>query len=88
MATLDLSLTLSDDVAEFLRGQVAEGGYASPGEYVGVLIREARRKKAKAALDATLVEALEGPAREMTEGDWAELRRGIIERSPELGKPE
>jgi antitoxin ParD1/3/4 len=49
-----ISISLPEDMKEFLEAQVAEGGYASAGEYLQALIRDARRSKAKRDLIAKL----------------------------------
>ena len=50
-------------------------GFASPGEYLHSLIRDAQKRRAKQALEAKILEALEsGPAAPMTREDWVALR--------------
>jgi antitoxin ParD1/3/4 len=76
-----ISISLPEDMKEFLEAQVAEGGYASAGEYLQALIRDARRSKAKRDLIAKLDEALaSGPAEPMTREDWDALERKVWER--------
>jgi antitoxin ParD1/3/4 len=75
-----ISISLPEDMKAFLEAQVAEGGYASAGEYLQALIRDARRSKAKRDLIAKLDEALAGgPAEPMTREDWESIEREAIE---------
>jgi antitoxin ParD1/3/4 len=75
-----LTVSLSDDAREFVEAQAAAGGFGSPGAYILKLIDEEKRRKARQKIDAMLLEALQEPATEMTQADWAELRRELEER--------
>ena len=82
MTTLTVSLPEADRA--FAEAQAAAEGLASAGDYMRSLLREARRKDVKRALDEKIRQTLKEPATEMTQADWDEIRREIIERSPEL----
>ena len=82
MTTMNISLP--DEMKAFVEAQMALEGYASASEYLRVLIRADQKRLAKQMLDAKLLESLQSPAGEMTEGDWEGLRQRILERSPEL----
>jgi antitoxin ParD1/3/4 len=57
---------------------VAEGPYRSPSDYIRALVREDMKRRAEERLDELLLEGLNsGPAKPMTERDWAELREGL-----------
>ena len=71
---------LSEQSRSFIEAQAAAEGFASPGAYLDALVHQARVKKAKQALEARLLQAMNEPATEMTREDWDELRRRVRER--------
>jgi antitoxin ParD1/3/4 len=82
MTTMNISLP--DEMKAFIETQMSQEGYASASEYLRTLIREAQKRQAKQELEVKLLEGLQSPASEMTDGDWSALRERIYERSPEL----
>lgn len=76
---MTVNLLVSEEMKAFIEERTAQGGFASASEYLCSLIREAQRRRAKQALEDKLLEGLQGPAREMTAEDWAELRRKAME---------
>jgi antitoxin ParD1/3/4 len=80
--TETMNVALPESMKDFVHEQVASGGYTSASEYVRELIREAQRRKgAEEDLEALLLEGLNsGPATEMTDDDWQELRRRSAQR--------
>ncbi len=79
MTTMNISLP--DEMRAFIETQMAEDGFASASEYVRALIRDAQKRRAKQALEAKLLEALEdGPATPMTREDWDGLEKRVWER--------
>jgi antitoxin ParD1/3/4 len=69
-----LLIPLDQPLYDFVREQAA-AGYSSPSDFVGALIRTARRDVAAKRLESALLEGLSsGPATPMTDQDWAELR--------------
>jgi antitoxin ParD1/3/4 len=84
-AMTTISVDLPEDLKAFLDAQIAEGGYASAGEYLQAVIRDAQRREARRAgarrdLIAKLEEALAGgPAEPMTREDWESIEREAIE---------
>src|SRR4051812_14228274 len=82
MTTMNISLP--DEMKAFIEARMAQEGYASASEYLRALIRGAQKHRAKQELEAKLLEGLQSAASEMTDDDWAALRRRIYERSPEL----
>lgn len=79
MATMNISLP--DNLKNFVEMEVSEGGYSTTSEYFRMLLREAQERKAKARLEALLVEGLNsGEATPMTEDDWTDIRREVRER--------
>jgi len=70
-----MTISLPDEMKAFVETQVIEEGYASAGEYFRALVREAQRRRARQALEAKLLEGLQGPAVEMTREDWDSIGR-------------
>jgi antitoxin ParD1/3/4 len=70
-----MNISLPDDMKEFIEAQLADEGYTSVSEYLGALIREAQKRKAKQDLDAKLLKRMQGPTVEMTREDWESIRR-------------
>ncbi|MGP0065556.1 MAG: type II toxin-antitoxin system ParD family antitoxin [Isosphaeraceae bacterium] len=78
MTTMNISLP--DEMKTFVEAEMALEGYASAGEYLRALIRDAQKRRAKRDLEAKLREALDsGPATPMTREDWVALRAEAIE---------
>ena len=67
MLTMKLSLPFA--LKAHVDGLVAEGQYASVGEYVRELILTDAKAKAQARLEDLLLEGLEGEATEWTDSD-------------------
>jgi Arc/MetJ-type ribon-helix-helix transcriptional regulator len=78
MTTLHLSLP--EPLKHFVEEQTAKGGFRSESDYLQSLVSEAQQRE----VEKQLLEGLASPASPMTPDDWADLRRQIIERSPEL----
>ena len=79
MTTLNISLP--DTMKDFVERQAQQGSYSSSSEYVRALVRDGAKRLAKTVLEAKLLEGIaSGPATEMTQQDWKELRRGLIPR--------
>ena len=76
-----ISIFLPDSMRDFIEEQVAQGGYETASEYLRALVHEDQKRKARERLEALLLEGLEsGPATEMTDDDWDEMRRRFDER--------
>jgi antitoxin ParD1/3/4 len=70
-----LTVSLPDTVQEFVQRQVTEGGYATASEYILALIGEAQKRKAKAKVEALLLEGLQsGEPIEVNSQYWEEKR--------------
>lgn len=73
-----VTVSFSDDDREFIEGQIAAGGYESPGSYLQELLHAERKRKTREKLEALLIEGLEsGEPTPMTAEDWATLRQGL-----------
>ncbi len=70
-----LHVSLPEDLKEFVRQEVAEGGYSTPSDFVRSLLRERRAKKLRQRIDAALLASLETPVEEVTPEYLAQLRR-------------
>ncbi len=77
MTTMNISMP--DEMKAFVEAEMAREGYASASEYLRALIREAQRRQAKQALEARLLEGLQGPMVEMDRDDWDSIKREALE---------
>lgn len=73
--------TVPEALRDYVRRRVAEGDFRDPSDYVGILIREDRKRRAEARLEALLVEGLEsGDAAPLDSAEWDGIRREVRER--------
>ena len=63
------------DLKDFVREEVAEGGYSTPSDFVRTVLRERRAKKVRERVDDALLASLETPAEEVTPEYLASLRQ-------------
>jgi antitoxin ParD1/3/4 len=70
-----LHVSLPEDLKEFVRQEVAEGGYSTPSDFVRTVLRERRAQKLRERLDEALLASLESPAEEVTPEYLASLRQ-------------
>jgi antitoxin ParD1/3/4 len=75
-----INISLHDDMKEFVEARMTADSYASADEYVQALIRADQRRQARQALEAKLLEGLQGPAIEMTGEDWDSIMLEAAER--------
>ncbi len=69
-----LHVSLPEDLKEFVRQEVAEGGYSTPSDFVRSVLRERRAQKLRQQTDDALLASLETPAEEVTPAYLASLR--------------
>ena len=82
----EITLSLPESMWDFIEEQVAQGGYGTASEYLRTLVHEDQKRKAREHLEGLLLEGLEsGPATEMTDDDWDEMRRQFEERRRHAG---
>ncbi len=74
-----MTISLPPPLKAFIEAQVDEGGYRTPSEFIGELVREAQKRKAREKVEALLGEGLKSEPSEMTKEDWEELKRGVWE---------
>ncbi len=84
-----LHVSLPEDLKDFVRQEVAEGGYSTPSDFVRTVLRERREQKLRRGIDATLLASLETPTESVTPEYLASLRREarkLIERKTASGR--
>jgi antitoxin ParD1/3/4 len=84
-----LHVSLPEDLKDFVRQEVAEGGYSTPSDFVRTVLRERREEKLRRGIDAALSASLETPAEEVTPEYLVSLRheaQALIERKKTSGR--
>lgn len=80
-----MNVSLPESLREWVDEQVEKGGFGSASEYVRHVLREERKRLAQELLEEMLMEGINsGPATEMTDADWDDLKREIRERAAKL----
>ena len=75
-----LTVSLPDELDEFVGRRVREEAYADAGEYLRALIRADRRRALEEKLERLVEEALDsGPPETLTDADWTTLHRDLDE---------
>ena len=81
---VDLNVSVSEDVREWIEEQVRAGRYANAGDYVRELIQRERQQQARKHVEDLIREGIEsGPATPMTRDDWEWIRREGMRRLKE-----
>jgi len=76
---------MTDQVMDYLESQAKKNGKASSQDYLQSILDElAIRVKEKKELEASLLEAIRSPHVVGDAAFWAERRRKILEKHPEL----
>jgi len=76
-----MNISLPESMKDFVESEVAAGGYGTASEFIRELVREAQRRKARANVDALLLEGLQSQASDMTPAGWDELKRRVHARA-------
>ena len=77
-----LTVSLPEELDEFVSRRVREEAYADAGEYLRALIRADRRRAVEERVERLVEEALEsGPPETMTDPDWAAMHDALDEAS-------
>ena len=85
METLNVSLPGS--LKKYVQERVSTGGYGNTSEYVRDLIRGEQKQRAKAELEALIMEGINsGPSSEVNEEFWEGLRARVTQRSKQRKK--
>jgi len=72
-----LSISLPDNLKDFVEEQAALGGYPTPSDYIQSLLCEAQDFKDRAALERKLLAALDAEPVEMGSADWDLMRERV-----------
>lgn len=75
-----MNISLPEPLKQFVDLQIASGRYSSASEYVRELIREDERRRAAERLELLLLQGLESPASEWTQGDLDHIKNAVRER--------
>jgi len=81
-----MNISLPESMKQFVEAEVASGGYGTASEFIRNLLREEQKRKARAGVDALLLEGLRSEASELTQADWKELKRRVRARARKAGK--
>lgn len=80
-----MQIPVNDVLGDFLKKEAAKHGFASATEYVQSLLADLEtRVRARKELDAKLLEGIRSPGVLVDQAFWAERRRKILEKHPEL----
>ena len=79
MGSLTMSFALPEPMRAYIDERVKSGAYGNTSEYLRDLIRRDQEVQAAKRLRDLIEEGLtSGPARELSDVDWAELRRATL----------
>lgn len=82
-----MNVSLPSDLKHWLDAQVEAGGYGTASEYVRDLLRKARLRQQRRAIDGVLIEAVEqGADIVMDEADWASIRKAARTAAVKRGR--
>ena len=82
-ATADtpMSVSLPEALKDYVHERVAQGAFSDPSDYVRALIREDRKRQAKARLQALLLEGFDsGDPTPLDAAEWESIRQEVEER--------
>jgi antitoxin ParD1/3/4 len=80
-----MQITVPDALKDFLQVQATKSGFSSPSDYVQSLLADLQQRAAeKKDLEALLLEGVRSPTVAADAAFWAERRRKVVERDPEL----
>jgi antitoxin ParD1/3/4 len=78
MQMTSLNVSLPKVLKDYVEGQVGEGGFSTPSEYVRALIRDDQKRRALEKLEAMLAEGLKsGEPTEAAPSYWAARRQAL-----------
>ena len=76
-----MKIALPDELKEYVREGIGNGGYSSVSEYVRELIRNDRREQARRLLEGEVLKGLRsGEPVPMNKAEWAEIRAQVTKR--------
>ena len=81
MSTTTMSFALPETLRRYIDERVKGGTYGNTSEYLRDLIRRDQQEQARQRLRELIQDGLQsGPGRELTQSDWAELRKTALAR--------
>jgi antitoxin ParD1/3/4 len=81
MPMSSLNISLPQSLKDYVEGQVKEGSYSTPSEYVRELLRQDQKRRAAEKLEALLLEGLNsGDPIKITPEYWENKRRELLNR--------
>ena len=75
-----MNIPMPDSLKQFVDGQVSQGRYRSPSEYVCELIRADEKRMAEEQLEAKLLEGINTAECELAPSDWSAVRTDALAR--------
>jgi len=69
-----MTVSLPATQKAYVKAQAVCTGCSTPSEYIRRLIHADQRAREQEALERKILEGLDSPSREMTPGEWQELR--------------
>jgi hypothetical protein len=72
-----LTVELSDEDQEFLEAEAAAEQLGSASAYLAAIVRERRKQKTIARVQALLIEGAQGEMMELTQADLDDIRREV-----------
>lgn len=88
MGMKSLSISLPQDLKDYLDKRVEEGGYGTPSEFIRELLQVDQMRRAEARLDQLLLEGLRsGEPVEVTPELWVKKRLALVERHQKKSRP-
>ena len=81
MSSIDIHL--SNELNSYLKVEAARRGFRDPSEFVQSLLEAEQHRQHRAEIEAMLLDAVDGPFSDWTEGDVEDIRRDgrqLIER--------
>ena len=70
-----MNISLPESMRRFVEDQISTQGYSSASEYFRELVRADKKRQAKEALEATLLQAMQEPGEIMSQRSWQKLRK-------------
>src|SRR5262245_44658582 len=71
-----MNISLPESMKQWVDAQVENGGYGTASEFIRELLRQEQKRRARAQIDANLLDALDsGKSEPMTAKEWEEVRR-------------
>jgi len=75
-----MTVSLPATQKAYVKARATRSGCSTPSEYIRRLIHADQRASEREELERKILEGLGAPAREMTSGDWEEVRTTLRER--------